>query len=428
MSLVENELKNTKYYKKLDKPIIKETIKKIKHLLTNLKNIKEITNNEYKTLTKNINDKNAGVLYGIPKLHKQELTIRPIISNINHPTEQISTYLHNIMKTTAKASLTHLENSQALIDTLQNITPDQNMYIITADIESLYTNIPNDLGEKTVTFETYLNPNRCYKKPKNPLTFQALLHNTLVNNIFDHNGNHYIQVNGTAMGTVMAPTYANIFLKHLEETRLLNNPNLEHLTKNIKCFKRYVDDFFLLYLNKNNTLPELIKTLKETYSPLTLKIKINKNANFLDLEIKINTFMNRFDIKLYKKPIGNQQLLDPNSNHPPHIIKNIIKQEINRIEKNCNNEIDEQKEKNKIINKARTQKYPNKYIKHALNKKPKKAKKEFLKKDIIKISYNQNYKQISQIIKQTTNKNINIITKTLPSLRDILVRARLPKP
>jgi hypothetical protein len=36
-------------------------------------------------------------------------------------------------------------------------------------------------------------------------------------NNFTFDGNHYLQINGTAMGTKMAPSYANIFMGDLEE-------------------------------------------------------------------------------------------------------------------------------------------------------------------------------------------------------------------
>jgi hypothetical protein len=32
------------------------------------------------------------------------------------------------------------------------------------------------------------------------------------------NGDHYLQINGTAMGTKMAPSYANIFMCKFEKT------------------------------------------------------------------------------------------------------------------------------------------------------------------------------------------------------------------
>jgi hypothetical protein len=39
----------------------------------------------------------------------------------------------------------------------------------------------------------------------------------LKKNNFTFNGDHYLQINGTAMGTNMAPSYANIFMGKLEK-------------------------------------------------------------------------------------------------------------------------------------------------------------------------------------------------------------------
>jgi hypothetical protein len=52
-----------------------------------------------------------------------------------------------------------------------------------------------------------------------PLTecLEEMLTLVLKNNNFTFDGNHYLQINGTAMGTKMAPSYANIFMGDLEE-------------------------------------------------------------------------------------------------------------------------------------------------------------------------------------------------------------------
>jgi hypothetical protein len=42
-------------------------------------------------------------------------------------------------------------------------------------------------------------------------------------NNFTFDGNHYLQINGTAMGIKMALSYANIFMGDLEERLLLSS-------------------------------------------------------------------------------------------------------------------------------------------------------------------------------------------------------------
>ena len=46
----------------------------------------------------------------------------------------------------------------------------------------------------------------------------------LTMNNFEFDNNHFIQLHGTAMGTHMAPAYANIFMGDLEEKLLAQFP------------------------------------------------------------------------------------------------------------------------------------------------------------------------------------------------------------
>jgi hypothetical protein len=55
-------------------------------------------------------------------------------------------------------------------------------------------------------------------------------------NNFTFDGNHYLQINGAAMGSKMAPSYANIFMGDLEERLLLSS-----LKQPLSWF-RFIDD------------------------------------------------------------------------------------------------------------------------------------------------------------------------------------------
>ena len=76
---------------------------------------------------------------------------------------------------------------------------------------------------------------------------QTLINNipTLVEFILKHNlfvfdDVQYLQINGTVMGTKMAPTYANIFMYYAENT-FLSSFNLKPTAYFI-----YIDDIFLI--------------------------------------------------------------------------------------------------------------------------------------------------------------------------------------
>jgi hypothetical protein len=142
--------------------------------------------------------------------------------------------------------------------------------------------IPNDEGVANVVKEM------TSKTTLPPKTLETLLNLVLKNNIFKFDDEDFVQINGTAMGTIMAPTYANVFLKHKEEKNLLN-PLLNPYLKNLKLFKRYIDDILIIYENADNSVIDFLKILKKTFEPLELTIKIDRqNQVFLDTEISLS--------------------------------------------------------------------------------------------------------------------------------------------
>ena len=63
----------------------------------------------------------------------------------------------------------------------------------------------------------------------------------LTKNNFSFDQEHYLQLHGTAMGTRMAPSYANLFMGHLEE-RLLN-----HINDKSDIWWKFIDDAFMVW-------------------------------------------------------------------------------------------------------------------------------------------------------------------------------------
>lgn len=62
------------------------------------------------------------------------------------------------------------------------------------------------------------------------------------------NGSHYLQVQGVAMGTCCASTYANLHLGGWEQKIFLNE--LLSLDRdNALCWYRYIDNIFLIWIN-----------------------------------------------------------------------------------------------------------------------------------------------------------------------------------
>lgn len=81
------------------------------------------------------------ILYGLPKLHKSGIPIRPVVSYVNAPAYKICKYLNNILKGmfTSKFSV---KNSIELTNSLQNIKIQNSYKLISFDVKNLFPSIP----------------------------------------------------------------------------------------------------------------------------------------------------------------------------------------------------------------------------------------------------------------------------------------------
>ena len=102
------------------------------------------------------------------------------------------------------------------------------------DVTSLYTNIPQEEGIKTIC-KAYVT----HYKDKAPIPTQSLeraLRLILKENSFHFYGKNYLQTHGTAMGKKVAVALAKV------ETELLKISAIKPI-----CWKRYIDDIFSLW-------------------------------------------------------------------------------------------------------------------------------------------------------------------------------------
>ena len=146
----------------------------------------------------------------------------------------------------------YIRDSTHLINILNGFTVQPGMLSCTLDITSLYTNIPHDEGIQS-TKEMLAITKPPDSLPHNSY-FIELLELVLTNNHFEFNGKHYHQMSGTAMGTKLAPSYANLFMTKFEEKNVYTYPLQP------KLWKRFIDDIFMIWPHGMDSLLEFIIT------------------------------------------------------------------------------------------------------------------------------------------------------------------------
>ena len=92
-----------------------------------------------------------GTFYTLPKIHKPNNPGRPIISGIRTLTENISGAIENIIKTMVKNTKSYIQDTTDFLSSINNIDNlPENTTLVTMEVVSLYSNIPQDEGLKAL--------------------------------------------------------------------------------------------------------------------------------------------------------------------------------------------------------------------------------------------------------------------------------------
>ena len=152
----------------------------------------------------------------LPKIHKNVLPPpgRPIVSSVNSPIEKISMMLDITLQPYVGQRKSYIKDTSDFIQKISSIELEENYWLFTMDVTILYTNIPHDEGINCI--RELLNSKRQNGLPRNDNLIKMLELVLKLNN-FTFNSEHYLQINGTAIGTRVAPTYANLFMDSIEK-------------------------------------------------------------------------------------------------------------------------------------------------------------------------------------------------------------------
>jgi hypothetical protein len=265
------------------------------------------------------------IFYGLPKVHKTPMSLRPVVSSTNSLLAVFSVWLDYKSKELLPLVESYLKNSTTLIQNLQNLCIQENALIFTADAKSMYTNIDTEIGITSIT--DFLHSNERNLPANFPTNlFLNILEIVMRNNIFSFADTYWLQLCGTAMGTPVACAYATLTFGHYENTTLLPT-----FRDNLLFYCRYIDDIFGIWIpsRKNNHTWRCFKEQLGNWGKLTWSIKEpSKQVNFLDLIINLDK--STISFSTYKKPLNLYLYIPPLSAHPNSCLKGLIKGELQR--------------------------------------------------------------------------------------------------
>ena len=140
------QLDNRDHYRPLENPMVTETLRKVDELIAKLHNGKHIDDMTKRWLSQTPNPPRIPIFCTLTKIHKPLPVGRPIISGCEGPTERISSFVDHLLQPIAQKQKSYLKDMTDFINFIEKTEVSQNTILISMDVTSLYTNIPQDEG------------------------------------------------------------------------------------------------------------------------------------------------------------------------------------------------------------------------------------------------------------------------------------------
>ena len=179
---------------------------KINYQLRKLKEKGAISDDEYRMLY--VSGSSPSVMYGQPKIHKQNTPMRPILAAFKAPSYKLAQFIIQFIQRLAMNEYT-LKNSYEFRDHMALKHFPTGSVMASFDITSLFTNVPIEETINIATDSLYEENNKVRNIKKED--FKKLLKTCVEDNHFLFNNTHYIQHEGFAMGSPLSAPMANIF-------------------------------------------------------------------------------------------------------------------------------------------------------------------------------------------------------------------------
>ena len=336
----DRQLGDKNFYKKMSHNPTSEHAALVDNAIDNLK-LRGVLEDKTAKKLKTDNPKTPR-FYLLPKIHKPNNPGRPVVSSIGCHTEKISQYVDHHLQPLNKALPSYVQDTTDFLKKLDNLSEDlpKDAILVTMDVRSLYTNIPNQEGIEAV--KSYF---RARSKPGDGFLSQVIatfLSLILTLNNFVFNDDNYVQVNGASMGTKCAPSYACLFMGRFEEEFIL-----PRIKDSILIYVRYIDDLFFIWKGTESDLLKFFKEINEVHPTIKLDYEYSRTKiHFLDTTVSVSG--NRLGTTLYTKPTDRKAYLHARSYHPKSTKEAIAYSQAARLRRICTDKDDFQELADKL--------------------------------------------------------------------------------
>lgn len=257
-------------------------------------------------------------IYGLPKTHKPNYPLRPIVSAIGSPLYELASFIANILKPSVVQSAHMVKNAEQFVENTKNLIIPDEYEIVSLDVVSLFTNIDNNLFLALIKKNWKNIKNKSGTKLTKPQFLDAL--DLLLNNCeFSFNNVGYKQIFGTPMGSPISPVIAEFVMQYVETSVLAK---LQQIDISPIFYYRYVDDIITCFDTKH--INTVLSTFNNFNKFLSFTAEREKENSIPFLDVLIIRDQNQLITNWYHKKSWSGRYMDFSSNLPKIYKKNTV--------------------------------------------------------------------------------------------------------
>ena len=234
-------------------------------------------------------------MYGLPKVHKENVPLRPILSTVCSTQRPVAEYLKSLLQPVQeKYSNFCTTDSFNFVSEIKSVLTSKNSFMCSYDIKSLFTNIP--LKEVTkICADTLYDDENITPPPFCKSVFIKLLEFSTCGVAFSFNDTMYRITDGLGMGNVLSSLLANIYVGYLEQ-KIFS----AHCKYHPELYRRQVNDTFALFRCKEDSVAFF--KLLNSISCLEFTMEEEHECKLPFLDILIEREAACFKTSVYRKP------------------------------------------------------------------------------------------------------------------------------
>ena len=295
----------------------------------------------YNRLLPTGNSSPAPRFYGLPKIHKANCPMHPIVSACGTATYQLAKFLTKILQRYTGITPSFVKDSKSFSDHLRTVKISGEEELVSFDVSALFTSIPVPTALDVINrlFTEHIEDPEA--KDKYGCSFRCntiglekdeamkLLKLVLENCVFTFQDKFFKQLHGATMGSPCSPVVANIYMEYFENMAL--GPELP---VPVKDWKRYVDDVFSIIPKGNcDTLLQYLNSIDPHIKFTIEQPNAEGGIPFLDTFPKPQG--ENIAVAVYRKPTHTDRYLDFNSSHPVSAKRAVVRALMDTAENVC---------------------------------------------------------------------------------------------